>query len=254
MHSPARNSGLKNLLRLLALLLVVSVLMVWWRHRSELPPKIAPTKQLPAALTTMPTNPFARQVFPASLATGLQPNYADFKERPFPMAYESAKVQWTLADGKDTNIIRQLAHNHLEYARMVEENPRIFRRQLVYLKETAAAVFEQAKLTGAPVRQLTLPGADGQELQFEIVQSTGGGSSRLGMFYGHLVGNVDSLVSLAFQDGREAFTVLAPKENIFMVGEPRESGQVLVKVIDPNTYGTGLQDVIDTVKPSPANK
>ena len=59
------------------------------------------------------------------------------------------------------------------------------------------------------------------------------------MFSGKLVGNDDSLVTLAFIDGREAFTILSPKENIFLVGEPREDGQVIVKVIDPNTYGVG---------------
>jgi hypothetical protein len=196
------------------------------------PPKPAVTNLLgsPAAM-------------PAMLA-----NSPDFQKRPFAVAYESSKIQWTLADGKDTNVIRQLAHNPLEYDRMVEENPRIFRRQLVYLKETAAAVLEQAKLTGQPVQQLTLPGVDGQELQFEIVKSDSKGSSRQGMFSGHLVGNADSLVTLAFQDGREAFTVLSPKENIFLVGEPREDGQVIVKAIDPNTYGVGPPEAEDVTK------
>jgi hypothetical protein len=184
---------------------------------------------------------------------GVLPNYPDFQQRPLPVAYESPNIQWTLADGKDTNVIQQLAHNPLEYGRMVEENSRIFRRQLVYLKETAAAVFEAAKLTGKPVQQLTLPGVDGQELQFEIVTSEGNGSSRQGTFSGHLVGNLDSQVSLAFMDGREAYTVLAPKENIYVVGEPREDGQVIVKAIDPNTYGVGPQgegdDFIKTAGP-----
>ncbi len=57
------------------------------------------------------------------------------------------------------------------------------------------------------------------------------------MMSGQLAGDADSFVTLAFQDGREAFTVLAPKENLYLVGEPREDGQVIVKAIDPNTYG-----------------
>ena len=200
----------------------------------------------PAIHTNMPAPLAATQaVKPAAPIAGVSPDYPDFQERPFPVAYESANVQWTLADGKDTNVIRQLAHNPLEYARMVDENPRIFRRQLVYLQQTAAAVFEDAKLTGAPVRQLTLPGVDGQELQFEIVRSDGSGSSRQGMFSGHLAGNLDSQVSLAFMDGREAYTVLAPKENIYVVGEPREPGQVIVKAIDPQTYGVGPPEAGD---------
>lgn len=173
----------------------------------------------------------------AASVNGVLPNWAGFQERPLPVAYESTHFQWTLADGRDTNVIRELAHNPLEYDRMVEENSRIFKRQLVYLKETAAAAFEQARLTGEPVRQLTLPGVDGQELQFEIVNRLGNGSSRQGRFNGHLAGNSDSLVTLAFMDGRQAFTILSPKENIYVVGEPREDGQVIVKAIDPDTYG-----------------
>ena len=178
-----------------------------------------------------------------------------FPEHPFSVGYESTNTQWTTADGKDTNTIRQLAHNPLEFARMVEENPRIFRRQLVYLKKTAAAVFEEAKLTGLPVRQLTLPGLDGQELPFEITKDDSRGSSRQGMMSGHLAGNPDSLVTFAFQDGREAYTVLSPKDYIYIVGEPHEPGQVIVKAIDPNTYGVGpLEDAADVSVPKPAGK
>jgi len=176
--------------------------------------------------------------------------------RPLPVGIESTNNQWALADGKDINTIRQLAHNPLEYARMVDENARIFRRQLVYLKETAAAVFEQAKVTDSPVTQLTLPALDGHELTFEIARREGAGSSRQGMLSGHLVGNADSLVTLAFEDGREAFTILSPNENIFLVGEPRENGQVIVKAIDPNTYGVGPApgNADDVIKTSPTNR
>jgi hypothetical protein len=195
-------------------------------------------------------------VHPPVVKTTVIANYPDFKMRPLSVGIESTNNQWALADGKDTNVIRQLAHNPLEYARMVDENARIFRRQLVYLKETAAAVFEQARLTDSPVTQLTLPALDGRELTFEIARRQDAGSSRRGMFSGHLAGNADSLVTMAYEDGREAFTILSPKDNVFVVGEPRENGQVIVKAIDPNTYGVGpapgdAQDVIKTV---PANK
>lgn len=211
-------------------------------HRQSSPPIQSQSAFFqPAAPVTnsLSQPPLVTSIKPPLAVTGLRSNYPDFQRRPFPAAYESSNVQWTLADGKDTNIIRQLAHNPLEYARMVEENPRIFKRELVYLKEPAAAVFENAKLTGEPVQQLTLPGVDGQELLFQIVGNEGNGSSRHGMFNGHLAGNNDSMVTMAFQDGREAFTILSPKENIFIVGEPREDGQVIVKAIDPNTYGLG---------------
>jgi len=192
---------------------------------------------------------------PSALALARrQALFASFQKHPFVAAQTNAAFGWTAEDGKNPDVIRQLAHNELEFERMVEENSRIFRRQLVYLKETAAAIFEQAKLTGQPVQQLTLPGLDGQELQFQIVKSEGNGSSRQGQFSGHLAGSTDSLVTLAFMDGREAFTILAPKENIFIVGEPREDGQVIIKAIDPNTYGVGPAEADDTVKTQPTNK
>lgn len=247
MHPPIKRFPVSILIGLISVVLVGVIFSIFWKP--ALLANHPPATQIPAAVTNpFPPTAALNTAKPPPAATGVLPNNWDFQKRPFPVAYESAKIQWTMADGKDTNVIRQLAHNSLEYDRMVEENSRIFRRQLVYLKETAAAVFEQAKLTGASVKELTLPGADGQELQFEIAKSDGKGSSRQGMFSGHLAGDPESLVTLAFQDGREAFTILSPKENIFVVGEPREDGEVIVKAIDPNKYGQGPQDADDVVK------
>ena len=213
-----------------------------WSHEAKQPRETAATNAL-AATAPAPTTP--------KIGAPLTTNNPGFELRPFAVAKETARYQWTIEDGRDTNVIRQLAHNSLEYNRMVEENPRIFKRQLVYLKETPASVFEQAKLNNDPVTQLTLPGVDGQELQFQIVQQEGNGSSRQGQFSGHLTGNSDSLVTLAFMDGRQAFTVLSPKENIFVVGEPREDGQVIVKAIDPETYGLGPPENADDHEEGP---
>lgn len=250
--NPSAKRKKSDLLAVLISLVVVLMVWVWWPQTALRPqPKPVPvapvqTGSLPKSAAPTPMN--------SPAATAVTTNHPDFQMRPFPVAYESSNVQWTLADGKDTNVIRQLAHNPLEFARMVEENPRIFRRQLVYLKDPATAVFERSKLTGETVQQLTLPGLDGQELQFQIVKRDAH-SSRQGMFSGHLAGNNDSLVTLAFMDGREAFTILAPKENIFLVGEPREDGQVIVKAIDPNTYGVGPADQGDDfIKTDSTNK
>lgn len=246
---------MRLLLALFVVILAVVVVMMLHRPLSRPNHPLAAQSHSIATMTNAPSLAARTNALKLSAAAAVAlPDNPGFQERPFPVGYESSSVQWTLADGKDTNVIRQLAHNPLEYARMVEENSRIFKRQLVYLKETAAAVFENARLTGAPVKQLTLPGVDGQELQFQIVKSDGDGSSRQGMFSGHLAGNLDSQVSLAFMDGREAYTVLAPKENIYVVGEPRENGQVIVKAIDPNTYGVepaeaGGDDFIKTAGP-----
>lgn len=244
------------LLIVIAVILVVAVLFI--RH-SLSPNHPLTTKALPAATatnlasSTVSTNVTSATKSPAG-GTGVLPNWSSFQKRPFPVAYQSPNFQWTLADGKNTNVIRKLAHNRLEYDRMVRENPRIFRRELVYLKVTAASVFERAKLTGKPVQKLTLPGVDGQELQFQIVKRDSNGSSRVGMFSGHLTGNKDSLVTLAFQDGREAFTVISPKQNIYVVGEPREDGQVIVKAIDPSTYGVGPMGQADDAEKAGSTK
>ena len=255
MTSPVRRSSSAFSKAGILLLLTVVILVVLWGMR----PSVVQSNQ-PAESRVQAANISANQPSQggtprtAKLTRAVLLNWTNFLKRPLPVAYESTNFQWTLADGRDTNVIRQLAHNPLEYDRMVEENPRIFRRELVYLKQTSAAVFEQAKLTRELVGQLTLPGVDGQELQFDIIKSEGDGSSRQGQFSGHLKGNTDSLVTLAFMDGREAFTVIDPRENIYLVGEPREDGQVIVKAIDPNTYGLGPAEADDSIKTQPTGK
>lgn len=171
--------------------------------------------------------------------SGVLPDYPDFQQRPLPVTSESTRFQWTSADGKDTNVMRLLAHNPLELERFMIENPRIFKRQLVYLKETPAMVFEQAKATGQTVRQMTLPGFDGQELRVQIAKTEGNVSGRQGKFSGRLADNPDSLVTLAFADGRQAYLVISPKDDLYLIADPREDGQAVLKAIDPNTYGLG---------------
>ncbi len=247
--------GNKTFLIMAIVGLVGAISLIKLIQRPQANPPSAPGSHVQSVATNLVTQTPVTNVVKTS-TTGVLANYPDFRMRPLPVGIDGTNNQWAVADGKDTNVIRQLAHNPLEYARMVDENPRIFRRQLVYLKETAASVFEQAKLTGASVTQLTIPVMDGRELTFEIARRDGGGSSRQGMFSGHLVGNPDSLVTMAFEDGREAFTILSPKDNVFVVAEPRENGQVIVKAIDPNTYGVGPApgDADDVVKPARTNR
>lgn len=190
------------------------------------PPPVAPIRAEVAA----PTNSFRPQ--PAA-------NFPSFRQRPLAVAHESRSHQWTAANGRDTNVIRQLAHNDLEYQRMVGESARIERRQLVYRKDTAAAVVERARLTGQPVRQLTLPAFDGEELVFAIARADLNPAGQQGTFTGTLAGRPDAMVTLAFKGGREAFTVLSPTDKLYLVGEPREPGEVIVKQIDPETYVPG---------------
>ncbi len=160
--------------------------------------------------------------------------------RPVPVARESEHYQWTSEDGRDTNVIRTLAHNDLEYKRMVEENARIVRRQLVYRKETAAALVQRARLSREPIRQFALPGLDGREVQFAVIRTDLSPSGQQGSFAGHVAGRADSLVTLAFKGGREAFTVISPSEGLFLQGDPREPGELIVKSISPDTYAVGV--------------
>ena len=159
-----------------------------------------------------------------------------FQLRPLTVANESATHQWTNEDGRDTNIIQRLAHSDAEYQRMVEENARIHRRQLVYRKDTAAAVMQRARLSGEPVTQLTLPGLDGQEFQFAIEQTDIEPSKQVGTFRGHIAGKPGSLVTVAFKFGREAFTILSPEDGTYLHGFPREPGEIIIVSFDPDTY------------------
>ncbi len=145
-----------------------------------------------------------------------------------------------VADGKDLATIRQWAHNEAEVQRMLAENDRIHRRQLVVLKETAAAIVEQNRLTGGPIRELTLPGLDGQEIRFEVKNADIEPSGLRGMFYGHVSGKPDSLVTLAFYKSRQAYTILSPADDLYLDVEPHDDGDVIVKSIDPDKYGSGL--------------
>jgi hypothetical protein len=162
---------------------------------------------------------------------------AKISVRRLPVAHTSAQHEWTDADGKAAAVIRQLAHNDLEIQRLTDENDSIFRRQLVYRKQTMSDLAQHALQTGEPIRELLVPGLDGQEFRVEVrdVELTDGGAN--GTFSGHLLGQPDSMVTLAFKGGREAFTIVSSAQNIFLAAEAREPGEVVVKQIDPAKYG-----------------
>lgn len=164
---------------------------------------------------------------------------AEVARRPLPVSVSSKSHEWTEADTSDPDVIQLIAHGPEEAIRMIEENDRIHRRQLVYRNETAAAVVQQAMARGEQVSQLTLPGLDGQELVFEIERADLAPSGQSGSFTGHLAGRPSSQVSLGFKFGREAFTVISPEDNLYLQADPREPGEIIVKSIDPATYVPG---------------
>jgi len=61
-----------------------------------------------------------------------------------------------------------------------------------------------------------------------------------GTFYGHVTGRPDSLVTLAFLQTRQAYTILSPADNLYLDVEPHNPGDVIVKSIDLEKYGAGL--------------
>ena len=123
---------------------------------------------------------------------------------------------------------------------MLKENEKIYRRQLVVLKEPVAAVVERNRLTGERIQQLTLPGLDGQEIIFEVKRADLEPSGRRGTFYGNVAGRLDSMVTLAFKNNVQAFTILSPSDNLYLDVEPHDPGDVIVKSIDLEKYGAGL--------------
>jgi len=152
----------------------------------------------------------------------------------------SAPQSAAVPDGKDTNSIRLWAHNESEVQRMLDENDKIHRRQLVVLKETVAAVVERNRLSGEQIRQLTLPGLDGQEIAFEVKRADVEPSGLRGMLYGIVAGRPDSMVTLAFKNRTQAFTIISPGDNLYLDVEPHDPGDVIVKSVDLEKYGAGL--------------
>jgi hypothetical protein len=216
---------------------VLLIVVGFVAHRSA-SPQLGQRRVATNAVTTSAPTSSTEQTRLTSLhpTTPASPNPSGFKLHPFPVAKESATHQWTAENGRDTNVIRQLAHNELEYQRMVDENSRIQRRQLVYRKETAAAVMEHARATGEMVKQLTLPGLDGQELQFAINRADLEPSKLAGSFTGQLANRNNSMVTLSYKFGRESFTVLSPDDGIYLQAWPRESGEVMITSFDPDIY------------------
>jgi hypothetical protein len=157
-----------------------------------------------------------------------------------PVIQNAASIQPAAPDGKDLDSIRKWAHNELEVQRMLKENDKIYRRQLVVLKETVASGVERNRLSGDSIHQLTLPGLDGQEIAFEVKRADIEPSGLRGMFHGIVAGRPDSMVTLAFKNRTQAFTILSPRDNLYLDVEPHDPGDVIVKSIDLEKYGAGL--------------
>lgn len=156
--------------------------------------------------------------------------------RPLAVTRASSGHEWTADDARLPEVIEKISHNPDEFMRMVEENDRILRRQLVYRREPVWHTVEQSKAKSGTIRRLTLPGLDGRELEMEVTRVDLSPSGLSGTFTGRLPGKLQSLVTLAFERGREAFTVLSPEDGLYLQGHPREPGEIIVTSFEPATY------------------
>jgi hypothetical protein len=156
--------------------------------------------------------------------------------RPLAVAKESAAHAWTAEDARAPDVIRKLAHNEMEERRLLEENARITGRQLVYRKEPVFVAVERARAKGESVARFVLPGFDGRELEVQVDKADLAPSGLSGTFTGRLPGLDQSLVTLAFQQGREAFTVVSPEDGVFLQGHPREPGEIMITSFLPDAY------------------
>ena len=224
------DSSKLKLLALAVILLVVAGLVIFQPGRDRGNQSVDATAEPAPAAVVAPTTPASARGEEASESVVL---------RPLAVASESAAHEWCGEDATDLQVIEKIAHNPDEAIAMIQENERIHRRQLVYRKETAGKLVQKARLSGEPVTGFTLPSLDGHELEVEVISSDLAPSGQTGSFHGRIAGRPDSLVTLAFQFGREAFTVLSPEDNLYLQADPREPGELIVKAIDPATYIQG---------------
>lgn len=145
---------------------------------------------------------------------------------------------WVIIDdGKDTNFLRLLALNPHHYEKMAEENSSVIRRQLVYRNIPTQSIFQKAKLTGEPITELVLPGLDGQEFLIEPIKVELAHDASKGELTARIKGRPNSVVSLAFINNREAFVIIDYDWGLYLVGDPRHPGELIVKQVDPTTHG-----------------
>ena len=196
--------------------------LVWWQNGRHSASAAAAPLQAPAA--SAPTPP------PAPRANPTAPQIL----RPLSASVETERHAWTREDAKAPEVIELLAHNPDEFTRMMEENTRIKRRQLVYRKEPVALLIEQARASGKPFTRFTLPALDGKEVEVEVLETRVDGPR--GAVMGRIVGHLDSLACVGFSGACESFNIMSPEDGLFIAADSREPGEVILKEIDPAVY------------------
>jgi hypothetical protein len=227
-----------------AAVLVVAIGALFWfatRHGHPAEEQVATPEVLPPPIPTNPAPPTPVVPPPTLVSNTIVSQPPPVNPAPPPGPFDVVRTngpyKWTAGDGTDTNVIRQLAHNDLEYQRMVIENPTIYRRQLVYHTEPFMQQAEQAVQSGQSIQQITLPGLDGQLLTANVTRMDLKDGGAQGQLYGQLPGDPNSIVTVAFVNGPEAFTVISAQDQIDLQGEAHDPGMIVVKSVNPATYG-----------------
>lgn len=232
----------KLLFAVILLVAGVIVAVVWTdRHRAASQPVFTESRETQKSVEPLP----ARQQEAGTTAqistqpqggAGVAPQFDSFRLRPFAVAKSTGAHEWTSEDARSPEAIRNLAHNEVEVARLLAENDRIKRRQLVYRKETVPMLLDRARVTGQPLRTFTLPGLDGKEVEVEVTGLNVASTYQAGSVMGRVKGRFDSVVSVGFSNGCESFNITSPTDQLFLTADAREPGEVLVKEIDPDVY------------------
>ncbi len=234
----SRNHHVRYVFGGIALLLLTAAILIL---RHETPREEARSTRLDAAATT----------------TDAKVSSASEKiiRRPLAVALSKKNHEWTAENAMDLKVIEHIAHNPEEAIRLIEENDRIKRRQLVYRRETVPMLLER---TGGSLETFTLPGLDGREVEVEVTDVRLMNGTNGGCVNGRVKGRFNSMVSVGFSNGCESFNVLSPDEGLFLTADAREPGEVLVKEIDPNVYGrppeTNTPCVVDVEKLGPGHQ
>ncbi len=211
-----------------ALVLALSLGAYFWRIAGRVPsPASSPVASPVAAAVSAPaaTTPVSARANPSGEEVVL---------RPLAASQETERHAWTRDDAKTPEVIERLAHNPEEFTRMMEENDRIKRRQLVYRKEPVALLLEQARASGKPLTRLTLPALDGKEVEVEVLETRVDGHR--GAVMGRIAGRLDSLACVGFSGACESFNILSPSDGLYIAADAREPGEVILKEIDPAVY------------------
>ncbi|BCU77871.1 hypothetical protein llg_25860 [Luteolibacter sp. LG18] len=156
--------------------------------------------------------------------------------RPLAVARSSRSHQWTAANAMDPEVIKDIAHNPDEFIRMIEENDRIKRRQLVYRNETVPMLLQRVGGDAASLRSLMLPALDGREVEIEVTGTQLLEGLRSGTVTGRVKGRFNSMATVGFYNGCESFNIISPDDGLYLIADAREPGEVFLKEIDPDRY------------------